>query len=49
MRACLGVEYPEDLWFNQGIQHIEEDERIRKLNFAQEMYNKDLVGIPEIS
>ena len=30
MRSCLGVESPKDLWFNQGVEQLEEDDRLRQ-------------------
>jgi len=32
MRACIGVEFIDDLWFNQGAEKKEEEERLAKLN-----------------
>jgi len=31
MRACIGVFSIEDLWFNQGIERKEEEERLATL------------------
>ena len=42
MRACLGVYKVEDLWFNQGVEQLEEDDRLRKLEVAQIMIDHDL-------
>ena len=46
IRACIGVEKPEALWFNQGIEKMEEEERQHRLSRAKELIskNKKFVG-----